>query len=620
MKKFNILIGFIGLFLLSASYVQSQERYYYAFEEKIFLTEVPNKIMLSIDGRHLSETQQYLQRNAQIRQIDDTYIQKNVFILTTEISNGRALIEDLKNPVGVKSVYPMYTVEGGLEMGITNEFVVQFKENISEQQIEEMHRRFNIEVKEITELFLLLSVPINFDVLEVANAYQTSGLVNFSHPNFIAKKELQSLPIDPYFVNQYYLRNIGQTVNGRTCTYGADINIVGAWEITKGHSNIVVAVIDEGVTSDHPDLPNTRQVRLNGSNFSISPPGNNPSPSGNENHGNACAGIIAASHNNEGIAGIAPNCKIMPIRSAANSVADDAAAITFAKNNGADVISNSWGWASTNPNFSPVIVTAISDAVTTGRNGKGCVVVFAVGNTANHTGTPANNGYITFPASVTVTGVLKVGASDRNDMQANYSPTSNPSSPDNQLIDVVAPSGSFLANRDVWTIDIPSNAGSNDVVHGLLPTSGTNHLAYTGYFVGTSASCPQVAGVAALMLSANSTLTQNQVSTIIKQTARKAGSYVYQTNPAHPYGTWNSQMGYGVVNAHAAVQTACAIAVNFTNQTVIRNTTVTGCNIYVQGVNVNSFKIYPKLTLDATNETIIISDFNMQLGTELEIR
>ena len=562
MKKVNIFIVFAGIFFLSAGYDQPQEKYYYAFDEKIFLDKVADKIVLSFDKEYLSDIQMNLRNNVQIRHTEFQIEYGNCVLTTTENSDVRALMEDLKKQAGIKSVNPMYAVSG-LEMGVTEEIIVQFKENASQREVDEIYRKYRVEVKEITEIFQILSVPIDFDPLEVANACQTSGLVNFSHPNFIIKIDLcQTLPTDPYFVNQYYLRNTGQTVNGRTCTAGADINVVNAWNITKGNSSIVVAVLDEGVTSAHPDLPNTRQVRLNGSNFGDGN-ANDPSPTGNDNHGNSCAGIIAASHNNEGIAGIAPNCKIMPIRifnsnGTGISVASVASAITFAKNNGADIISNSWAYnGQTNPNYQPAIVSAISDATATGRNGKGCVVVFAASNTANHA--TNNNGVVSFPANVNIAGVLTVGASDRNDMQANYSPTSNLSSSYNQIIDVVAPSHKAYSCQvltetfDVWTIDIPGNNGYNPVksvdcktgatlpVPGTsLPNSGTNYLAYTGYFGGTSAACPQVAGVAALILSVNPNLTQAQVASSIRSTARKAkaGAYVYQTTSGRPDGTW----------------------------------------------------------------------------------
>lgn len=128
---------------------------------------------------------------------------------------------------------------------------------------------------------------------------------------------------------------------------------------------------------------------------------NNYTASGNNNHGNACAGIIGAAHNNgEGIAGIAPNCKILPIKISSTSASDWYDAIIFAKNN-ADVISCSsgipdrQGILSTDPNLHPIVVDAIRLATTSGRRGsKGSVLAFAASNSADHT--QGNNGKILF--------------------------------------------------------------------------------------------------------------------------------------------------------------------------------------------------------------------------------
>jgi subtilisin family serine protease len=165
----------------------------------------------------------------------------------------------------------------------------------------------------------------------------------------------------------------------------------------------------------------------------------------------------------------------------------------------------------------------IQNAVTNGRGGKGAVVVFSTGNSATHS--VGGDGYVAFPADVNIPGVLTVGASDRNDHEADYSPMGNPNSPDNQLIDVVAPSNlaylpaSYAPNPggitgetlDIWSIDVPGTGfGYNEwpnvspenlaVPPGeILPSTGSNYDAYTGRFGGTSAACPQVAGLAALM-------------------------------------------------------------------------------------------------------------------------
>jgi len=402
------------------------------------------------------------------------------------------------------------------------------------------------------------------DALQIANMYQESGLTRFSHPNFYFKiKECQMVPNDPYFVNQFYLNNTGQVfTDGHSGTIDADIDAPEAWTITTGNSNVIVAVLDDGLTSDHPDLPNTRQVRLNGSNFGDGDV-NDPSPAGNANHGNACAGIIGATQNNsEGISGIAPNCKIMPIRInnadgsgiTASKLTD---AIDFARINGAQIISNSWGVGDQNPNSVPAIKNAIIAATTQGRNGLGCIVVFAAGN----------DGYVTFPANVDVPGVLTVGASDRNDSRAIYSPLGIPSSPNNQQIDLVAPSHRAYSTqistetKEVWSIDTPGDAGYNSVhsvdtpggtlplIGSILPNSGVNYLAYTARFGRTSASAPQVAGVAALILSVNPNLTQQQVFDILTSNADKVGGYTYTNGRSN-------ELGFGRLNARRAVTQA----------------------------------------------------------------
>jgi subtilisin family serine protease len=148
-------------------------------------------------------------------------------------------------------------------------------------------------------------------------------------------------------------------------------------------------------------------------------------------------------------------------------------------------------------------------------------------------------------------------------------------------------------------------------------TSDYSNQDYTVWFNGTSAATPHVAGVVALVLSVNPNLTEQQVRNIIESTAQKVGGYSYQTDSNHPSGTWNNEMGYGLVDAYAAVQAACAIPVNFTNQTVTTDTTVTSCgDIYVQNVTVTNGA---KLTLDAAGKTVIGSNFEVPIGSRLEI-
>jgi len=172
-------------------------KFYYAFDEKIYLNEVANKIVVSFEEKYLPELQQFLQANDIIHQVELFHF-GNGFILTTQPffayplvslpppmpDEIKALMEDLKKQTGVKSVHPMYSVSG-LEMAVTDEFVVQFKKNVSQQEIDELHKKHQVKIIKITELYQLLSVSIDFDALDVANAYQESGLTIYSHPDFV---------------------------------------------------------------------------------------------------------------------------------------------------------------------------------------------------------------------------------------------------------------------------------------------------------------------------------------------------------------------------------------------------------------------------------------------------
>jgi subtilisin family serine protease len=552
----------------TAQKAPDKKKFYYAFKEKIFIEEVPDKFVVKFKSASKAAAQQsQLQKSLQnrVRYQDETSVRIDI---TSTGGNINTLLKDRMADVEV--IKPVYKYQQQ-EMSYTNEILVEPNDGVKIQQVIERTGFSNYAKIKEGKFYSVIEVAPVYDACEVANKIQESGLVKYSHPNFAAPiTRFQVIPNDTYFNNQYYLRNTGQVFNPVENHAGlpnADINASFAWNTTLGNNAIIVAVLDEGVTPDHPDLPNTRQIRLNGSNFLPGENANDPSPTGNGNHGNSCAGIIGATqNNNEGISGVAPNVRIMPIKilnSQTGAGADfngTAAAIDLAWQNGAHVISNSWGYENmTNPNFSPAIVNAINRAVTQGRNGLGSVVVFAASNTATH----ANgvDGTISFPSNVTINGVLTVGASDRDDLQSDYSPISNAASPNNQIIDIVAPSERARPQDipgetgEIWTIDIPGNNGYNPwpaftiipVFGEVLPAAGPNNLAYTGRFGGTSAACPQVAAVAALLLSVNSGLTQQQIFDLITQSADDVGGYFYNANG------WSAELGNGRLNACAAL-------------------------------------------------------------------
>ena len=367
-------------------------------------------------------------------------------------------------------------------------------------------------------------------LLEYSDLIYESGLVKYCHPNFIAPREKFQIS-DPKYSEQYYFNNTGQFGG----TSGIDINAPEAWGITTGSCPITVAVIDDGV-EDHEDL-NGRVLEGFTPQFSIENPDTQGGPNQNDptgshvGHGQCCAGIIGATHNSLGIRGIAPKVNIVPINIFndwftylgeiyySEDALDNAAAIDFAWDDAeADVLSNSWGYNTTNPAIIPdadEIIAAIGRARADGRNGLGSIVVFASGN--------YNQSFsgVTFPANVN--GVITVGAVDKNGNIWNYSSRGSE-------MDLVAPSGALNLNGDIRTIDREGSAGYE---------TGN----YTDRFGGTSAACPQVSGVAALMLSVRQDLTEAQIRTILQQTATDMGTSGF-----------DNTYGHGRVNAYAAVQ------------------------------------------------------------------
>lgn len=252
----------------------------------------------------------------------------------------------------------------------------------------------------------------------------------------------------------------------------------------------------------------------------------------------------------------------------------------YAWRNGASVISNSW---SSSVQYE-ILDDAISAALTNGRNGLGCVVAFASGNDNSSVNYPANsNPDILVVGAMSPCGQRKnPNSCDGEGWGSNYGST----------LDVVAP-GVLIP-----TTDITGSAGY---------TTGD----YVSNFNGTSSACPHVAGVAALILSVNPNLSQKQVANIIEKTAQKVGGYNYSTTSGRSNGTWNNEMGYGLINAFAAV----ASIVQFNNQTVSANKTVSGSDIMATNVTVNN---KAKLTFNFTNSIMITQPFTVEQGAQIE--
>lgn len=408
------------------------------------------------------------------------------------------------------------------------------------------------------------------DALEMANTFYESDLFAACQPDLICEDELYGDVNDQYFSLQWGLNNTGQ--NGGT--NGIDINFLKARDLTKGDKNIIVAVLDQGVNLSHPD------INVYSKSYDTET-GTSPSQV-RGGHGTSCAGIISAkTNNNMGIAGIAPDCPVMSISNSLSGKPDSrqkrADGFNYAWRNGAAVISNSWG---SGVKFQ-MLDDAISEALTKGRNGLGCVITFATGNDNSSVGYPANsNPKILAVGAISPCGERKSPSScDGERWGSNYG----------DEIDVVAPG-----------VKIPT----------------TSNTGYTMTFNGTSSACPHVAGIAALVLSVNPSLTQSQVNDIIEQTAQKIGTYSYIQKIDRKNGTWNNEMGYGLCNAYAAVIAAKSNIVKFYDKNVSTNTTVSGQIILAQNVNVNSGA---NLQFNITNSVTITPVFYIAKGGVFKI-
>jgi subtilisin family serine protease len=385
------------------------------------------------------------------------------------------------------------------------------------------------------------------DAIEISDKIFQTSLFDKSEPD-IRNIYFSNCSNEPLFLDQWALNNFGQNSG----TSGIDINICKAWEISKGNENVVTAVFDDGIELAHPDL----SAGIKGINFNVMN-GATPSQSPFGIHGTQCAGIIGAQENNIGINGIAPNSKIMSISMDffGNLTSQHIAnGISHAWSKGACIISNSWT-ASVNEPKSNLIIDAISDALNKGRNNLGTVVVFISGND--------NRTDAQFPGNIDeriicVGGVDKCGyRAGRIDIVPNscdpWCSTCHPGSSFGDPLDIVA------GATNISTTDLTGAAGDDA-------------SDYNSSFSGTSAAGPMVAGVASLMLSVNPCLTEKNVHKIICNSGQKLSNYTFVNKAARSsLGTWNAEVGHGLINAEFCVAKASTYYLQNNNETGNKN-------------------------------------------------
>lgn len=314
-------------------------------------------------------------------------------------------------------------------------------------------------------------------------------------------------------------------------------NVASVWDFAGLQRPVIAALLDDGV-DPHEDLPAGR-IRSDGRDFSVPQTDSIPNPAPTFFHGMCCAGILAASHctdsldglsQNSGVISLNPHLQILPIKiwpDGDDSEVHDstkasylAAGFNWARQHGAEVLSCSWGWPNPSHQNFPILNEAIDLAYLMGRNGKGCPVVFASGNSADagfSVGYPAN-----------LPHAFAVGALQYDNNRYWYSQYG-------QALDIMAPSGDPFW-EGIWSLDQMGSLGVSPDNQFDCDSIGRVDPDYVCWFSGTSAAAPEVAGVATLLLARDSTLTAADVYYILKQSAvRQVGGRTI-TPPDNEYG------------------------------------------------------------------------------------
>lgn len=369
-----------------------------------------------------------------------------------------------------------------------------------------------------------------------------SGVYPVSFPPASASA-LAEAPDDPLLAGQWHYHNTGQT-GGKP---GADIRLLDAWKLETGSREVIIAVNDGGIQTDHPDLApnlwvNSGEVAGNG----IDDDGNGyvddlhgygfVNKSGQiiaDNHGTHVAGTIAAVNNNgRGVAGVAggsgngDGVRVMSCAVFSGNDADGfAEAYVYSADRGAVISQNSWGY--TLPGvYEQVVLDAIDyfiaeagkdeHGVQTGPMSGG-LVIFSAGNYNSE-----ENYYPAFYAPV-----LAVASSTHTDIKAQYSNYGT-------WIDLTAPGGeTYRASEE-----------------GVMSTLAGGKY---GYLMGTSMACPHVSGVAGLVLSRYTK--QGMHPDNLRERLVRSVDPIESANPAIA-----GKLGTGRLNAGRALANADATA------------------------------------------------------------
>jgi Subtilase family len=419
----------------------------------------------------------------------------------------------------------------------TENLFVKFRDDKSREQSLAVLREAGLTVKRelpyaTNAFFVAAPEGTGQRVFDITDELLRREDVEYCHAELVRRLGRRTI-----FPQQWHLK--ATTVGSQWVS--ASANVEAAHTIAEG-DGVTIAVIDTGIDIDHEEFSSLDKI--------IAPwdaTANDPNPRPNsraEKHGTACAGV-ACGEGRFGASGVAPRAKLMPLRmiSQLGSQAE-ADAFFWAAENGADVISCSWGppcgaWFDPDD---PLHTTdfplpdstrlAIDYAVTKGRGGLGCVVFFAAGNGNESVD---NDGYSSYER------VLAVAASNDRNKRSVYSDFG-------EALFCAFPSQDFEFPEEGRPAPLTPGIWTTDRM-GKVGYSADN---YTNSFGGTSSACPGAAGVAALVLSSNEALHWEEVKTILRLSCDRIDQQdgQYDEEGHSPF------YGYGRLNAEKAARSA----------------------------------------------------------------
>jgi len=359
---------------------------------------------------------------------------------------------------------------------IEGEILVRFKPGVKPKRVRQIFSKHSLVQRKLIEKVqgYLMKIPKEKTIEEMIEELKKDPDVIYAEPNFTLQS-LSTAPNDEYFDRQWATKKI---------------ELDNAWDLEKGSADVTIAVIDSGIDLEHPDL---KENMIPGYDFV-----NDGSDAWDDNgHGTAIAGVIGAiGNNNQGIAGVNWQSKLMPLKvvdgDGIGTYYDVAQGIIYAAEHNARIINLSiGGYAYSN---------ALKDAVDYALE-KGCLLVAAVGN--DGIGAPM------YPAAYEgVIGVAATDSQDRVDKNSNYG----------DFVDLSAP------GLSIYTTELEGRYGYNS---------------------GSSLACPHTTGLIGLILSSNPSLSEKDIEEILYNSCDYIGE--------------NNIYGRGRINAYRALLTAKGI-------------------------------------------------------------